>query len=132
VEHESTPKYTESQVYLRVYSHLIATAERRERTTYGAIATLMGLPPSGNHKGKEIGIMLGEISEAEHAQQRPMLSAIVVNTSGMPGPSFFVLAHELERYPGTTKDEEARFWHAEEDAVYAAWERDGEEGHHHA
>ncbi|GAA5531016.1 hypothetical protein [Herpetosiphon gulosus] len=126
------PKYAGSQVYLRVYSHLIATAERRERTTYGAIATLMGLPPSGNHMGREIGIMLGEISEAEHAQRRPMLSAIVVNTNGMPGPVFFVLAHELGRYQGTTKDDEARFWHAEEDAVYAAWDRDAEAAHHHA
>lgn len=62
-----SPKYAGSQVYLRVYSHLIATAERRERTTYSVIATLMGLPPSGNHMGKEIGIMLGEISRAEHA-----------------------------------------------------------------
>ena len=126
------PKYAGSQVYLRVYSHLIATAERRERTTYGAIAKLMGLPPSGNHMGREIGIMLGEISEAEHAQRRPMLSAIVVNTSGIPGPGFFVLAHELGRYQGTTRDDEAHFWHAEEDAVYVAWARDGEEGHHHA
>ena len=117
------PKYVGSQVYLRVYSHLIATAERRERTTYSVIAKLMGLPPSGNHMGREIGIMLGEISEAEDAQQWPMLSAIVVNTSGMPGPGFFVLAQQLGRYQGTTKGDDVTFWHAEEDAVYAAWER---------
>lgn len=61
-----------------------------------------------------------------------MLSAIVVNTTGIPGNGFFDLARELNGYQGITKDDDMSFWHAEEDAVYAAWARNGEEGHHHA
>lgn len=117
-----TPKYVGTQVYLAVYSHLIVAAQQRERMTYQAIAKLMGLPPSGNHMGREIGIMLGEITEVEHAQGRPMLSAIVVNTSGQPGPGFFILGQQLGRYSGTTRAEEVEFWHTEEAKVYASWD----------
>jgi hypothetical protein len=54
--------------------------------------------------------ILGEISEAENARGRGMLSGVVVNReTGMPGDGFFTLARHLGR---DTSDELA-FWQAE-------------------
>jgi len=38
--------------------------------------------------GREVGEMIGEISREEVQNGRPMLSAIVVGTSGVPGDGF--------------------------------------------
>ena len=44
----------------------------------------MGLPLQGGYMGAEVGRMLGEIAEDEIRHGRPMLTAIVVGTSGSP------------------------------------------------
>ena len=67
--------------------------------------------------------MLGEISEAENAAGRGMLSVLVVRQDGdkRPGPGFFKLARKLCR---DTSDKEA-FWVKELRKVYCAWSSTG-------
>lgn len=63
--------------------------------------------------------MLGEISEAENAKGRGMLSALVVQKDGgMPGRGFFEFAQELG-YPVKDKTE---FWIDQVNTVCAYWE----------
>ncbi len=45
--------------------------------------------------GKEVGHLLGEITEDEVARQRPMLSAVVVDVKGKVGPGFFTWLRSL-------------------------------------
>lgn len=70
---------------------------------------------------KEVGQMLGEISEDEVHAGRPMLSAVVVGVSGKPGPGFFGLAGDLGRL--SDGGDQQAFWEQERDAVYDAWRR---------
>jgi hypothetical protein len=65
-----------------------------------------------------LGRLLGEISRAEAAAGRGMLSAVVVRQGAeRPGHGFFRLAAQLGR---STADPDAG-WIAELHAVYAAW-----------
>lgn len=63
--------------------------------------------------------MLGEISEAEDASNRGMLTVIVVHKTGdmKPGPGFFDLAQRLGR---DTSDLD-KCWIAELTAVFKRW-----------
>ena len=66
--------------------------------------------------------MLGEISEDEGHQGRPMLSALAVSsTNGKPGRGFYVLARQLGLLEAVTPQGERRFWEAEVRKVYAVW-----------
>lgn len=114
-------EYRGSKEYLLVYCKLIRAAQDDETMTYGDIAPILGLPPSGNYMGVEIGKLLDEINEDEHGQGRPMLSALVVGTRGMPGDGFFKLARALGRLQENAKEAERHFWRQEKAAVYAAW-----------
>lgn len=117
-------KYRGSKVYLLTYCELITAAQRRETVTYQEIASIAGLPPSGNYMGKEVGYLLGEISDDEHANGRPMLSAIAVNTQGKPGSGFFALARDLGKLQDATPEGEQQFWEKEKAAVYATWKKE--------
>jgi len=115
-------KYRGSKVYLLTYCELIAAARRRGTVTYQEIAKIVGLPLSGSYMGKEVGYLIGEISEDEHVNGRPMLSAIVVSKQGKPGSGFFALARELGILQDDTPEGEQRFWEKEKTAVYATWQ----------
>ena len=71
--------------------------------------------------GKEVGLILGEISEDEVRARRPMLSSVAVGVSGKTGPGFFGLARDLGRLD-QNKDESS-FWKEELLATYSAWRR---------
>ena len=114
-------KYRGTPVYVRVLAELVNAAQYRGVTTYQHIALIMGLPTEGNDMGKQIGAILGEISEDEVRAGRPMLSAVAVKTTGRPGQGFFPLAEKLGRAPGGEADRE--FWKRERNAVYEAWKR---------
>lgn len=115
------PKYRGKKEYYLVLAELITAARFRGKVTYQEIAKLVGLPLEGNYMGAEIGHLLGEISEDEAKQGRPMLSAIVVTTGGHPGPGFFELARHLGRLKGTIRDDKLRFWEKEVSAVHETW-----------
>jgi hypothetical protein len=110
--------YRGKKEYALVYSELIVAAKYRGTITYQEIAQIVGLPLQGNYMQKEIGQILGEISDDEVSNGRPMLSAIAVGVSGNPGQGFFNLARELGRL---RDDDEQRFWEAERKAVYDTW-----------
>ncbi|MBM3188789.1 MAG: hypothetical protein FJZ90_08725 [Chloroflexi bacterium] len=114
-------KHRGSKDYLRVYCELIQAARYRGTVTYQEIAQMLGLPPKGSYMGARIGQILGEISEDEVRNGRPMLSALAVNVSGAPGPGFYALARELGRLDTEDKEAERRFWEQERQAVYETW-----------
>lgn len=116
-------KYRGTKEYHLVFYELIRVARSRELTDYPQIAALVGLPPSGNHMQHEVGYILGEISDDEAAQGRPMLSALVVSTvTHVPGSGFYVLAQQLGKSPGSSSAANEAFWNQELEAVYATWQ----------
>ncbi len=113
--------YRNSPEYAMVYSELITAAKYRGYITYQEIAKLLGWPLQGQWMGAEIGKLLGQISEDEHACGRPLLSAIAVSTTGRPGPGFFEWARQLRRLDSEDKAEEKAFWEKESRAVHETW-----------
>ena len=111
-------KYRGTTKYFHVLAKLVRAAQYRGLTTYQDIALLMGLPQSGSHMGKEIGLILGEISEDEVRAGRPMLSSVAVGVNGKAGSGFFGLAHDLGRLD--QNQDESAFWQEEKLAVYSA------------
>ena len=110
--------YRGTKEYALVYAELIAAAKYRGTVTYQEIAQILGLPLRGNYMQKEVGWLLGEISDDEVANGRPMLSAIAVGVSCNPGAGFFTLAKELGKLKD---DDEQGFWESERQAVYETW-----------
>ncbi|MYC67558.1 MAG: hypothetical protein F4X12_14615 [Acidobacteriia bacterium] len=114
-------KYRGTTTYFHVLAELVRAAQYRGLTTYQDIALLMGLPLSGSHMGKEVGQILGEISEDEVRAGRPMLSSVAVGVNGKAGSGFFGLARELGRLD--QNEDEYAFWKDELLAAYSAWRR---------
>ena len=112
-------KYRGSKDYARVYSELITAAKYRGTLTYQEIAKMMGLPLSGVHLPGVTGKILGEISEDEVSNGRPMLSALAVGLKGLPGPGFYNLARKLGKL--NLEEDEQQFWQKECQAVYNVW-----------
>ena len=117
-------KYRGTKLYHLVFSELITAARYRGTVTYQEIAKIMGLPLSGNYMGREIGEIIGEISEDEVKQGRPMLSAIVVGVNGKPGAGFFIWAKELYGVSDDDEFDEETFWKEECSKVYETWKVD--------
>ena len=115
-------KYRGSKIFILVYKELITAAQYRGTITYQEIAKLMGLPSSGSHMGREIGQLIGEISDDEAINNRPMLSAIVVGVSGEPGEGFYGLAKDLYDLELETRESKREFWHQEKAKVYQTWQ----------
>jgi hypothetical protein len=88
-------KYRGTKVYSKVYPELITAARYRGTVTYQEIAMMMGLPLTSGRLAGETGQILGEISEDEVANGRPMLSALAVGVNSHPGGGFFSLAKQL-------------------------------------
>ena len=118
---EEVGKYRGTTLYARVMTELVQAAQYRGVTTYQDIALIMGLPTEGHHMGNEIGLMLDEISRDETRAGRPMLSAVVVRTEGVPGPGFYKLAADLGLVESA--DTDTLFWMKQREAVYEAWKR---------
>ena len=114
-------KYRGTKEYLLVYAELIAAARHRGLLTYQEIAQLMGLPLTGNKMGREVGLMLGEISADEHDNGRPMLSAIVVGVNGKPGDGLFGISKRLGVFDDENEVAREQFVEQERRAVYEMW-----------
>jgi hypothetical protein len=117
-------KYRGSKEYLLVYGELIQAARHQGVITYQAVAQLMHLPLSGNHMSREVGQMLGEIAEEEISHGRPMLSALAVGVSGLPGDGFYNWAKDLGKSVEDSEDGHRRFWEAEKAAIYRTWKKE--------
>ena len=110
-----------SKEYHLVFSELIAAACRRGIVTYQEIAKIIGLPLSGNLMGSRIASIAGQICNDEHEAGRPMLTAILVNVRGIPGPGFFGIARDVGRLDSSDRADERAFWEAEKQAVHNEW-----------
>ena len=117
-------KYRGKKIYRIIFNELLTATRYRGYVTYQEIAMLMGLPLKGNYMGKEIGQILGEISEEEHSRGRPMLSAVALGAARLPGEGFFNLAGSLGyQFEATTAGKRA-FWEEEKKKVYETWQRE--------
>lgn len=82
-----------------VRKKLIEVAKKRETITYGELMKEFGIPRGHPKPGIGIGCVVGEISDYEYSNGRPLLSAIVVRANsgtgicplGHPGGGFFGL-----------------------------------------
>lgn len=117
-------KYRGTSEYAKARAELVRIAQAKRLITYKDLARVAGLPLVGNNMAREVGSVLGAISEDEVVAGRPMLSAVAVNAHGYAGTGFFGLARSLGRL-SKTQDEDA-FWEAERDAVYEAWAETGD------
>jgi hypothetical protein len=116
-------KYRGSKQFLLVYAKLITAAQKGQLVYYEDVASLLGINQPGHHMAREVGQVLGEISEDECRMGRPMLSAVAVGSRGFPGEGFFSLATRFGKFKGTTPQEERAFWQSESDLVYREWQR---------
>lgn len=96
-----------------VYGELIAVARRGETVTYSDVVSLAeGYP--------HLFRILDRINRHEHQAGRPLLSAVVVGTKGLPGRGFFDLARDLGLYAGGSEEE---YWSEELERVRKRWPR---------
>lgn len=117
-----TNRYRSTPSYHRVFSELITAARYRGTVTYQEVAVVMGIETLGVRMGTETGHILGEISEDEHDQGRPMLSAVAVSVDGSPGDGFYGLAVKLGRLTDDAdKKTRLAFWRRECKAAYETW-----------
>lgn len=66
----------------RILAALIAHACEGRVTTYGELATVIGLPPKGNHMGAVLGNILGDIFRFCQDNGLPYVTSLVVYKSG--------------------------------------------------
>lgn len=116
-------RYRGTPEYNLVRNELIKNAKNRTKVVYMTIARLIGIEQPGNHMSREVGHVLGEISEDEVNQGRHMLSAVAVKDNDKyPGDGFFTLARQKNLLTENTKQAERAFWENELNAVYQEWE----------
>lgn len=112
-------QYRGTREFLLVYCALIRAVRQRRLLYYKEVAERLGIHQAGHHMARQVGQVLGEISEDEHKTGRPMLSAIAVSEAGFPGDGFFKLARRLGKL--TDAQAEQEFLKAERESVYATW-----------
>ena len=77
-----------------VRTKLIEVARRRDTITYGEIGRLVRMPAVLVGRS-----LLDPINDCEHAEGRPLLSALVVSeNTGVPGDGFWTVAKKLGLY----------------------------------
>ncbi|MEM9943337.1 MAG: HNH endonuclease [Planctomycetota bacterium] len=112
-------KYRGTPEYDEVREILIQAALNNTLLPYTPrLSQILNLEP-GNSMATELGLILGAISEDEHLQGRPMLSAAAISKKNRPGNGFFDLAKSLGKRVGRDKDQ---FWQRELELVYAYWQ----------
>jgi hypothetical protein len=114
-------QYRGTREFLLVYCTLIRAAQQGTLLYYKEVAHHLGIHHAGHHMARQVGQVLGEISEDEHQAGRPMLSAIAVNEAGFPGDGFFKLARRLGKLTTQDARAEEQFLNSERSSVYATW-----------
>lgn len=102
-----------------IHAILVQKAINRETTTYGELATHVGLPASGNYLAMAMGNYLLEILQWCVKRGQPHLTALVVKAgtgaqSGLPGNGFWTAIDQIE----LTNEERRLVTHAFQQAVY--------------
>jgi len=99
------------QLYLpQIRSYLVEAARSGRMVGYQELADVVGT------NRRSVGDVLNVLDLQEHAQQRPLISAIVVRKGrGTPGPGF----HEIQALLHHTTGRDLEAWRAERDRVCA-------------
>jgi hypothetical protein len=123
----------EEPVNQSIYEWLQQVARSGRTTIYGEIAQVAGYDTSRTLAYLQpISRALDAISEHEHREGRPLLSAVAMPKGAtMSGPGFFALAQRLELYPDDSRMEPAErqqarrdFHRAELARVHERWEEE--------
>ncbi len=102
-----------------VRKKLIEVAEHKGTLSYSDVARIAGL----HVRSRALFQILDDISTAEHAADRPLLTAVVVRKEdGMSGAGFFKLATRLGHH--REGDDRTLYWAWELKRVYAEWASD--------
>jgi len=106
-----------------LHRRLQAIAYERHVVFYGEVADWVGLDLGSPYGRRRIGEVLGEVSEREFREGRPLLSAIVVSSDTMaPGAGFFELVKRLR----LTQGDDREAFHVEElRRVHEYWSHGG-------
>lgn len=100
---------------------LRSTARGKELTYYSDIAPLLGIETGNEYFGAQVGRVLDRVNRREFAENRPLLSAVVVSKeTKWPGNGYYGCAKDIRRYSGKS-DEDA--WVEELQRVYDYWSR---------
>jgi len=109
---------------MTLYNILIDLARNGRLAAYSEVAPLIGLSMASESDRDEIARRLGEIARYEHANNRPMLTSLVVHygNDNNPGEGYFSIANELGLYNGI-RDAIRRltFWVGQVRDVYNHW-----------
>jgi hypothetical protein len=113
--------YGTDRIPQTLVDRLREVARDQDLITYGEIAPYGGMDSGYPHFDAAIRRLLDDVNRIEIAEQRPMLSAVVINKdTGMPGRGFFDCARELRRHAG---GDDLGFWAEEVKRVHAYWSR---------
>ena len=113
-----------------ILSKLREVAAARATVYYQELGDLIGLDMSNPKDRDRLSDILGDINIAEHAEGRPLVSAVAVlkesshhNADLRPGIGFFNIAHDpLGLYNGSRdRDEQLAFWVAEIKRAHDCW-----------
>ena len=96
---------------------LLEVARNGSTITYGELGKAVGL----HWRSRRLVDALDVINRHEDGENRPLLTAVVVNAeSKRSGPGFFNLAEALGRFD-PAKDDERAYWEQERQRVYRHW-----------
>jgi hypothetical protein len=109
-----------------VRQKLIEIAKQRKTIQYQKLSDVCNLGLSMQDEPQdrlEIGRIVGEISEYEFENNRPLLSAVVVSDlANGPGNGFYELSENLGQYSGSRDiNKRYEFWINELNKVYEQW-----------
>jgi hypothetical protein len=106
-----------------IRNYLITRAKLGTTINYGSLNQLLDRPYdlTNSYERHLLGEDLGEISEFEHSQGRPLLSAIVVaEENKLSGIGFFEMAERLELFD-PSKISKKKFLEQEQKKVIDYW-----------
>ena len=112
-----------------IQKHLIVYAKRGQTVSYDSINRLIGSPYTltNSYERHQLGEELGDVSQFELSQGRPLLSSICVKQDDeMPGKGFFEMAAELEDGEGNklfdpSKESKKKYLKREQEKVFEYW-----------
>lgn len=107
-----------------LWEKLVELARSRSLATYGDVAPLVSLDMGREEDREEIARRLGDIVIFEHANGRPMLTALVVHKGGdnNPGEGFFSAAEGIGAFSGSRQQiKRLTFWVNQVTLVHNYW-----------
>ena len=114
MEGKWTPECVEA-----VRAWLIDVAQRGAVTTYGETAARAPICGAVSPHFSALNGYLFKVSQDEHLEGRPLLTAVVVHSmDGVVGGGFYKMARELGKHTG---GDDLAFWVEELNRVHAYW-----------